>query len=76
MSPFHYIEPELPDEAIRLLAEPCSAAMGGGTDLLPQVRDGVVAAERLVGLAAIPGMAASFLPRPGAGGPLITERKN
>ena len=32
--------------------------MGGGTDLLPQVKDGVVAAERLVGLAAIPGLAA------------------
>ena len=32
--------------------------MGGGTDLLPQVRDGVVAAGRLVGLAAIPELAA------------------
>ena len=33
-------------------------AMGGGTDLLPQVKDSVVSAERLVGLAAIPGMSA------------------
>ena len=33
-------------------------ALGGGTDLLPQVKDGVVKAERLVGLAAIPGMSA------------------
>ena len=35
-----------------------TVAMGGGTDLLPQVRDGVVAAKRLVGLAAIPELAA------------------
>ena len=33
-------------------------AMGGGTDLLPQVKDGVMAADRIVGLASIPGMAA------------------
>ena len=41
-----------------LLAQPGSVALGGGTDLLPQVKDGVVKAERLVGLAAIPGMSA------------------
>ena len=58
MPSFQYTEPESLDEAVALLAEPGAAAMGGGTDLLPQVRDGVVAAERLVGLAAIPGMAA------------------
>ena len=58
MPPFDYIEAQSVDEAIVLLSQPGSVPMGGGTDLLPQVRDGVVSAERLVGLAAIPGMAA------------------
>ena len=51
-----YIEPRSLGESVVLLSQPGSVAMGGGTDLLPQVRDGVVAAQRLVGLAAIPGM--------------------
>ena len=58
MPPFHYTEARSLDEALALLAQPGALAMGGGTDLLPQVKDGVVAAEQLVGLAAIPGMAA------------------
>ncbi len=55
MPPFHYAEPQSVPEAVALLAQPGAVAMGGGTDLLPQVKDGVVPAERLVGLAAIPG---------------------
>ena len=58
MPPFQYIEAQSLDEAVALLSQPGAVAMGGGTDLLPQVKDGVVAAERLVGLAAIPGLAA------------------
>lgn len=58
MPPFQYIEPQSLDEAVALLSQPGAVAMGGGTDLLPQVKDGVVPAERLVGLAAIPGMSA------------------
>ena len=58
MLPFQYIEPESLPEAVALLAESGAAVMGGGTDLLPQLKDGVIAAERLVGLAVIPGMAA------------------
>ena len=58
MPPFEYTEPQSLEEAVALLAEPGAVAMGGGTDLLPQVRDGVVPAGRLVGLTAIPGMAA------------------
>ena len=58
MPPFHYTEAQSLDDAVSLLSQPGAVVMGGGTDLLPQVRDGVVAAERLVGLAAIPGMAA------------------
>ena len=56
--PFDYIEAHSIQEAVALLGEPGTVAMGGGTDLLPQVRDGVVAAKRLVGLAAIPELAA------------------
>ncbi len=58
MPTFQYIEAESVDQAVALLAQPGAVAIGGGTDLLPQVKDGIVAAERLVGLAAIPGMSA------------------
>ena len=57
MPPFQYTEAQSVDEAVALLSRPGAVAMSGGTDLLPQVRDGVVAADQLVGLAAIPGMA-------------------
>ena len=58
MPPFQYTEAQSVDEAVYLLSQPGAVAIGGGTDLLPQVKDGVVAADQLVGLAAIPGMAA------------------
>ena len=58
MPPFQYTEAQSLDEAVALLSQPGAVVMGGGTDLLPQVKDGVVPAERLVGLAAIPGMSA------------------
>ena len=58
MPPFQYTEPHSLDEAIALLSQPGAIPMGGGTDLLPQVNDGIVAAQQLVGLASIPGMAA------------------
>ena len=58
MPPFQYTEAQSVDEAVALLSRPGAAAMGGGTDLLPQVKDGVVPASQLVGLTAIPGMAA------------------
>ena len=56
MTSFRYADAGSIDEAISLLAQPGTVAMGGGTDLLTQVRDGVVAAEALVGLSAIPGL--------------------
>ncbi len=58
MSPFQYTEAQSLDEAVALLSQPGAAPMGGGTDLLPQVKDGVVPAEQLVSVAAIPGMSA------------------
>ena len=57
MPPFQYTEAQSVDEAVALLSRPGAVAMGGGTDLLPQVKDGVVSASQLIGLAAIPGMA-------------------
>ncbi len=56
--PFQYTDAHSIDEVVALLSQPGAVALGGGTDLLPQVRDGVVAADQLVGLAAIPGMTA------------------
>ena len=58
MPPFQYIEPQSVEEAVALLSQPGSAPMGGGTDLLPQVKDGLVAADQLIGLSTIPGMTA------------------
>ena len=58
MPPFQYTEAQSLDEAVALLAQPGAVAMGGGTDLLPQVKDGVISADQLIGLSAIPGMSA------------------
>ena len=58
MPPFQYTEAQSVDEAVALLSQPGAVVMGGGTDLLPQVKDGIVPTESLVGLAAIPGMSA------------------
>ena len=58
MATFEYLEAQTIDEAVSLLSRPGAAAMGGGTDILAQVKDGVVGAGRLVGLAAIPGFSA------------------
>lgn len=58
MPQFDYVEPRSVDEALALLAEPRTVAMGGGTDLLTQVRDGVIGADRLVGLGGIRDLAA------------------
>ena len=57
MAAFEYVEARSIDEAVSLLCQPGTVAMGGGSDLLPQVKDGVVEAGRIVGLAAIQGMA-------------------
>lgn len=42
MSPFDYRRPASLDEALALLAAPGAAPLGGGTDLLPMVRDAIV----------------------------------
>ncbi|HEX7937635.1 MAG TPA: xanthine dehydrogenase family protein subunit M [Gemmatimonadaceae bacterium] len=44
----------LPDAA-KLLASPSSVALGGGTDLLPSIEDGLVAPDRVVDLRGVAG---------------------
>ena len=50
MPPFQFVGAQSLDEALALLTGPGSIVMASGTDLLTQVRDDVVAAERLIGL--------------------------
>ena len=51
-----YLAPTTVDEAIALKAMPGTAWLMGGTDLLPQMRAGRKAPERLVDLKRIPGL--------------------
>ncbi len=51
-----YLAPTTVDEAISLKATPGTAWLLGGTDLLPQMRAGRKAPERLVDLKRIPGL--------------------
>ena len=58
MPPFQYLEPASADEAAALLAGDAGARpLAGATDLLPLVRDGIVPAQRLVGIASLPELA-------------------
>lgn len=59
MAEFEYVAAGSVDEAVALLGDgPTGAlAVAGGTDLLPQIRDGIVSGDRLVDVAAISGMA-------------------
>ena len=58
MPPFQYLEPASAAEAAALLAGEAGALpLAGATDLLPLVRDGIVPAQRLVGIASLPELA-------------------
>jgi xanthine dehydrogenase YagS FAD-binding subunit len=50
-----YVRPVDPLEAARLLAEGASAPLGGGTDLLVTIREGLTSPERVVDLRGLPG---------------------
>lgn len=54
MSPLRYHRPESVDEAIALLQEPGARALGGGTDLLPLMREALAEPELLVDLRRLP----------------------
>ena len=59
MAVFEYVEARSLEEAAELLSDRTegAVAIAGGTDILPQVRDGIVTASWLVDVSAIPGMA-------------------
>ena len=58
MAVFDYVVARSIQEGLELIADSSVATLpiGGGTDLLPLLKDGVIAAERLVAIDAIPGM--------------------
>ncbi len=59
MPPFQYTEPQtLPDAAALLTADPELDAriIAGGSDLLDEVKEGIITPGRLVSLASIPGL--------------------
>ena len=59
MPPFQYTEPQtIPDAAALLTAEPALDAriIAGGSDLLDEVKEGIIAPGRVVSLASIPGL--------------------
>ena len=58
MAVFDYVVARSIQEGLELIADSSVATLpiGGGTDLLPLLKDGVTAAERLVAIDAIPGM--------------------
>lgn len=55
MTRFTYHRPTTLPEAIAAIAEPGSRAIGGGTDLLPCLEDGVVQLTRVVDVRDLPG---------------------
>ncbi len=65
MRPFEYLEPGSLDEAVALLSHPGhgsrpehgSRPIAGGTDLLSEMKEGVLSPARLVGLSHVPGLA-------------------
>jgi xanthine dehydrogenase YagS FAD-binding subunit len=53
--PFAYLAPETPEAAAALLAAPGAMPLGGGTDLLVLIREGLARPETLVDLRRLPG---------------------
>jgi xanthine dehydrogenase YagS FAD-binding subunit len=57
MRPFEYARPATGEQAVALLAAAGAAPLGGGSDLLTLIKDGVESPGRLVGLTGIAGLA-------------------
>lgn len=55
MPPFSYARPATLPDALRALAEPGTAAIGGGTDLLVCIEEGLAAPTQVVDVRALPG---------------------
>ena len=60
MRPFAFVEATSAEEGVRLLREGGAGArpIAGGSDLLDEMKEGIVAYDRLVSLASLPGMGA------------------
>ena len=58
MQPFDYCRPETFEEAFELLSQPdkTAVAVAGGTDVIPQVRDGIRRPDLVVDIKGLPGM--------------------
>lgn len=60
MRPFQYAEPQTLSAAVALLTAaeaPDARIIAGGSDLLDEVKEGIIAPSRVVSLAAVPGLA-------------------
>lgn len=59
MNPFRFVDAQSPEHAVSLLeADPSGARpLAGGTDLMGEIKEGVVEPATLVSLASLPGMA-------------------
>ncbi|MCD6287306.1 MAG: xanthine dehydrogenase family protein subunit M [Anaerolineae bacterium] len=58
MQPFDYYRPESFEEAFELLSQPrkTAVAIAGGTDVIPQTRDGIRRPDLVVDIKGLPGM--------------------
>lgn len=56
MRPFEYASPRTREQAVKLLGAPGALPLGGGSDLLALMKDGVETPKRLVNLKALEGL--------------------
>lgn len=57
MYPFQYHEPGSLEQVVALLGQPDAHVIAGGSDLLDEVKEGIISPEQVVSLAGVPGLA-------------------
>ena len=57
MNPFQFHEPQSLSEAVTLLGQPDAHVIAGGSDLLDEVKEGIISPGQVVSLASVPGLA-------------------
>ena len=57
MNPFQYHEPESLAEAVTLLGQGGAHVIAGGSDLLDEVKEGIISPDQVVSLASVPDLA-------------------
>ena len=57
MNPFRYSEPQTLAEVATLLGQPDAHIIAGGSDLLDEVKEGIISPGQVVSLASVPGLA-------------------